>query len=89
LPAVAGVPGTAHVAELTQKVTPILDHYLEAMDGIKIREGARTLLEISAAGNKYLQVSPLRDVANLPHLTRGSEGSLWNSGCVSIREGRG
>lgn len=56
VPPVAGGPGSLHVKQLTEKVAPLLEQYLEAMEAIRIREAARTLLEISACGNKYLQV---------------------------------
>eukprot|EP00884_Botryococcus_braunii_P016798 jgi/Botrbrau1/3801/Bobra.0183s0033.1 len=55
VPAVVEGEGAQHVKELTEKVAPLLDRFLEAMEAIRIREGARTLLDISAIGNKYLQ----------------------------------
>jgi hypothetical protein len=80
VPAVVEGEGSRHVRELTEKVAPLVDRYLEAMEAIRIREGARTLLDISAVGNKYLQV-PFRFPLAPPRL-RTSRPHPWLPGDV-------
>ena len=67
------------VAGLTAAVAPILSAYIAAMEGVKIREGARLLLAASAAGNKFLQdAAPWAvlkaDPASASGLIRGALG---------------
>ncbi|KAG2489494.1 hypothetical protein HYH03_011947 [Edaphochlamys debaryana] len=51
----ATAAGVAEAEELGKAVAPKVEEYLAAMEKIKIREGIRLVMSISADGNKFLQ----------------------------------
>ena len=43
------------LAELNTKVAPLVEQYLAALERIKLKEGIRLAMLVSAAGNKFFQ----------------------------------
>ncbi len=43
------------LAELNAKVAPLVEQYLAALERIKLKEGIRLAMLVSAAGNKFFQ----------------------------------
>lgn len=46
------------VTQLNSEVAALCKEYLELLEGIKIRAAIAKVLQVSAAGNKFLQVRP-------------------------------
>ena len=49
--------GRQAIDELSSKVAALLEQYVAALEGIKIRDAIKIAMQISAAGNKFMQVS--------------------------------
>ena len=43
------------LAELNAKVAPLVEQYMAALERIKLKEGVRLAMLVSAAGNKFFQ----------------------------------
>ena len=63
------------LAEFGRAVGPKVEEYVAAMEKIKLREGMRIMLAISAEGNKFLQD------------TKVWGGKVWGM-CVGMCKGR-
>ncbi len=57
------------IAELNSRVGPLVEQYMAALEKIKLKEGIRLVMTISAAGNKFFQV-PLKSHPALKGLRR-------------------
>ncbi|KAK9807550.1 hypothetical protein WJX72_002305 [[Myrmecia] bisecta] len=55
VPAAHASKGAAEVVELGQKVAPLVDQYVAALEKIRIREAIKIAMSISAVGNKFIQ----------------------------------
>jgi len=53
----------AVVAEMSQKVHELTVEYVDALEKVRLKEGIRTVMSISAVGNKYLQDNKHWDIA--------------------------
>lgn len=56
IPAGTSEAAQAAVAELNGRVGPLVQQYVAALEKIKLKEGIRLVMTISAAGNKFFQV---------------------------------
>ncbi|KAG0299631.1 putative methionine--tRNA ligase, cytoplasmic protein rar1 [Dissophora globulifera] len=61
---------TASDEKLLREVNERLKHYVEALDDVKIREGLRLAMEISALGNLYLQENKIDNTLFAEHKDR-------------------
>ena len=57
MPAVHATKGREKVEQLGAEVSELVRRYIDCMDRIKLREGIKTAMTISAAGNKFFQAS--------------------------------
>ena len=46
------------LAELNEKVAPLVTQYIALMEKIKLKDGIRQAMNVSFAGNKFFQVRP-------------------------------
>lgn len=56
VPGAACEGAEAALAELNTKVGPLVEAYVAALEKIKIKEGIRLVMAVSACGNKFFQV---------------------------------
>jgi methionyl-tRNA synthetase len=56
VPAATGADAQAAIADLNTRVKQLVEQYVAALEKIKIKEGIRLVMAISAAGNKFIQV---------------------------------
>ena len=51
------------LADLNSKVAPLVEQYIALMEKIKLKDGIRMAMNVSFAGNKFLQVKFLDSVS--------------------------
>lgn len=56
VPAVTSEAAQPAIAELNSRVGPLVEQYVAALEKIKLKEGIRLVMTISATGNKFFQV---------------------------------
>ena len=74
IPAAASEAAQPALAELNEKVAPLVEQYLALMEKIKLKDGIRMAMNVSFAGNKFFQVILLADTTQSPYRTRSSRG---------------
>ena len=57
LPSAASEAAQPALAELNEKVVPLVEQYTALMEKIKLKDGIRMAMNVSFAGNKFFQVS--------------------------------
>ena len=57
LPSAASEAAQPALAELNEKVAPLVEQYTALMEKIKLKDGIRMAMNVSFAGNKFFQVS--------------------------------
>lgn len=70
IPAATAESGQEAVAALGQRVAPIVDAYLSAMEARKLRDGIRLAMDVSREGNAFIQVIQTADIH-----------SFWKGSC--------
>lgn len=56
IPAATAEAAQPAIGELNSRVGPLVEQYVAALEKIKLKEGIRLVMAISAAGNKFFQV---------------------------------
>jgi hypothetical protein len=72
IPAGTSEAAQAAVAELNGRVGPLVQQYVAALEKIKLKEGIRLVMTISAAGNKFFQVYTSPSTYNSSNNVKGS-----------------